>query len=467
MATADNLFQLQLEAYYRNIIPQGKLLRQLAAGIHISDAELWQLYRDQNERASVSYVALNPLSRVADSEIEVTAAETERYYDENLEEFLVPASATVVSVAIGKAPTPADTTAVLARLDELAQSIEDGEDFAELAERESSDEATAPLGGDLGVFGPGAMVAPFDSAVFAAAVGEPTGPVRTTFGAHLIEVTERWGRDSARARHILLPFARTDDSEIELLSAADSLEELGETMPLAEAAALLGLEADTADMLESFPFLVGAGDVAEGGEWLFDEETQPGDVSPVFENREAFYAVELVSAEASRHLTREEAESSIRRTLADEKKVAVAVDEAREVADEVASGRALSEVALEFGLELRDAGPFTRIDLAPGLGRYNAATGTAFGLEVGEVSGVVEANRNAYVIEKTGFEAADSLAWVEQVALQRLQVISAIQQTRLDQWIEALRANARIVDRREQVLSPADDQEALPLPPMF
>ena len=465
VATADNLMQLQLEAYYRDVIPRGKLLRQVSSGIYVSDAELWSAYRDLNERASVSYVSFEPLSRVSDDQIEILAEEVSRYYDDNQEEFLVPASAGVISVAFTKAPTSADTTAVIDMASDLRQSILDGEDFGEVAMRESTDEATAPDGGDLGVFAQGTMVAEFDSAVFATSLGRVTEPVHTSFGVHLIEVSERWGQDSAQARHILLPFVRTDESEIDLLATADSLEELGESMPLTDAAVSLGLETDTVDLIETLPIVPGAGDVAEGGEWVFDPETTVGDVSPVFENPTTFYAIEVVSIDPARTLSLEEAEPAIRGNIGTDKKVAAALDEARELAAEVQEGRTLAEVAREFGLEVRDAGPFARNDFVPGLGRHNAAVGTAFGLEIGEVSDAVEANRNAYVMERTGFEAADSLAWLEQVDVQRAQAVGAIQQQRLTQWIEALRANASIVDRREQVLAPADDQ--LPLPPVF
>lgn len=467
VAMADNLVQLQLEAYYRDIIPRGKLLRQVSLGIHLSDAELWSAYRDLNETASVSYVSFDPTERISDDEIEITDAEISRYYSDNREDFLVPASAGVISVSFSKAPTAADTAAVLTSADEIRQAILDGEDFGEAAARESADEATAPDGGSLGVFSQGDMVAPFDSAVFAAPLNRITGPVQTSFGVHLIEVLERWGQDSAQARHILLPFERTEESEIDMLALADSLEELGEFMPLADAAETLGLEADTLDLIETLPIIPGAGDVAEGGEWIFDPETAVGDVSPVFENRSSFYGIELVSIDPSRYLTEEEAEAAIRGTIGVDKKVAVALEEAGEFAAEVHSGRSMAEVAREYGVEVRDAGPFSRNAFALGLGQHNAAVGTAFGLDVGEISDAVEANRNAYVIEKTGSEPADSLAWVEQIDQQRFQSVTVIQQQRLAQWIEALRATARIVDRREDVLNPPDDQQGLPLPPVF
>lgn len=464
-ATPEQL--MGLEAYYRDVIPRGKLLRQVSAGVHISDAELWRTYRDENEMASVRYVAFDPLVRVSDDQIEVTADDVSRHYSENREDFAFPATANAVSVAVAKAPTAADTAAVQERAAQLREELLAGADFAETAREESADEATAEAGGDLGVFGKGTMVPAFDSAVFATRLDQVTEPVSTRFGVHLIEVSERWGQDSAQARHILLPIERTDESEFDLLEMADSLEELGEAMPLAEAAAVLGLEADTVEMTESLPLVPGAGEVSEGGDWIFDPETVPGDVSPVFENRTAFYALELVSIDPAGYVTEEEADEAIRRTLGTERKVAAAMEEAREMVAEVRGGRPLDEVAREMGLEVQEAGPFSRLGFVPGLGFRTAAVGAAFGLELGEVSDAVEANQNAFVIEKAGSEAADSAAWAGQLDNQRAQAVATIREERLAQWIDALRESARIVDRREEVLAPPDETQQPGLPPVF
>jgi len=457
----------ELENYYRTIIPRAKLLRQVGSGLYVSENDLWHTYRTQNEKASARFVAFDPLVRISEDQFEITEDEVGDYYDENREDYFVPASARVIIVAISKTPTEADTAAVLTRAEELRQEILDGADFAELAQTESSDETTAAEGGDLGVFPRDRMVPAFDSAVFAARLNRVTEPVRTTYGIHLVEVTQRWGRDSAQARHILLPFERTEDSEIALYTAADSLEELGESTTLTEAAIQLGIEADTVEFLENYPFAPVAGDVADGGEWAFDPETSPGDVSLVSENRLAFYAMELVSGDASHYLTQQEAEIAIRAAIATLKKVEAAMDEARDLSEQVRGGRPFAEVAREFGLELRDAGPFTRTEFVSGLGQYNAAVGTAFGLEVGEVSGAVQANQNAFVIERTGSEAADSLTWAGQMELQREQLLAAIREQRLVEWIEALRAEADIVDRREEVLNPPEDANQIQLPAVF
>jgi peptidyl-prolyl cis-trans isomerase C len=73
---------------------------------------------------------------------------------------------------------------------DLKAKITDGEDFAALA-REHSKCPSGRDGGNLGTFGPGQMVKEFDEVVFSAPVNEVQGPVKTQFGYHLLEVTER------------------------------------------------------------------------------------------------------------------------------------------------------------------------------------------------------------------------------------------------------------------------------------
>lgn len=72
----------------------------------------------------------------------------------------------------------------------LKTQIENGSDFAELAKQHSSCPSGA-RGGALGEFSQGQMVPEFDRVVFNDDVGKVHGPVRTQFGYHLIEITNR------------------------------------------------------------------------------------------------------------------------------------------------------------------------------------------------------------------------------------------------------------------------------------
>lgn len=73
---------------------------------------------------------------------------------------------------------------------ELLTQLEGGADFAELAKANSTDTGSGANGGDLGWFGLGMMVKPFEDAVVAAEVGKVAGPVQSDFGFHLILVKQ-------------------------------------------------------------------------------------------------------------------------------------------------------------------------------------------------------------------------------------------------------------------------------------
>ena len=71
---------------------------------------------------------------------------------------------------------------------DLYDEIKNGKSFAEAAQ-ENSLCPSRQNGGDLGFFGKGMMVKPFEDAAFSLEVGELSQPVETQFGWHLIEVT--------------------------------------------------------------------------------------------------------------------------------------------------------------------------------------------------------------------------------------------------------------------------------------
>lgn len=76
------------------------------------------------------------------------------------------------------------------KANELKTQLDGGADFAELAKANSTDTGSGANGGDLGWFGLGMMVKPFEEAVVAAEIGKVAGPIKTDFGFHLILVNE-------------------------------------------------------------------------------------------------------------------------------------------------------------------------------------------------------------------------------------------------------------------------------------
>ncbi len=440
---------IQLENYYRSQIPRSKLLRQVTAGTYVSDAELWQMWRDQTETATVEYVQLSP-SVLVPGDVPVTDAEIRNYYRENEEEFARPATARVTLAYISKTATPADTLAALERALTWREDLLAGADFAQIAGSESDDAASRASGGDLGQFGRGEMVPPFDSVAFSLPVGELSEPVETAYGFHLIEVLNRQG-DTVQARHLLASFDPTEEALDRLYTRADSLEMLAERTDFTRAARVVDASLqEGVSISRDQSYVTGVGSVLEAVEWVEAEQQlpEPLEVSPVFETPEAFY---LVAVEAYRPAGRTplaEATPEIRRQLILRKKTEEARRIGQTMVAEVRGGKSLDEAAREKGLSMETTEPFTRMGFNPAFGQANAVTGAAFGVPIGQVSDVLETPGGLFIIRPTERTEADRAQFEAEKEQLREFALYQLQQEALARWMAELRAAAEIVDRR-------------------
>ena len=110
------------------------------------------------------------------SEVEVTPADIEAYYNENKAQFEQPASREVRHILVKNK----------AKADQIHQQLENGGNFAQLARQFSTDTASKKDGGKF-TAQKGATVAPFDKVAFELETGELSAPVKTQFGWHIIE----------------------------------------------------------------------------------------------------------------------------------------------------------------------------------------------------------------------------------------------------------------------------------------
>lgn len=133
------------------------------------------LHLENEERGYVSARALEAVVRGAVTDAALQAAYDARFADAAPQTEYNAAHILVADEAKAK---------------ELLAELEAGADFAELAKTNSTDTGSGAVGGDLGWFGLGMMVKPFEEAVVAAEVGKVAGPVQSDFGFHLILVKE-------------------------------------------------------------------------------------------------------------------------------------------------------------------------------------------------------------------------------------------------------------------------------------
>ena len=127
--------------------------------------------------------------------ISLSDSETKEYYDKNPEQFKLPeqVKASHILIKVDRAAEEPVKKAAMEEMVKIQKRINNGEDFAALA-REYSQCPSSEKGGDLGFFGRGQMVPPFEKAAFALKPGEVSGIVETEFGYHIIKVTDK--RDS-------------------------------------------------------------------------------------------------------------------------------------------------------------------------------------------------------------------------------------------------------------------------------
>ncbi len=149
--------------------------------------------KDMQDFTRKDIVIANLIESQFVSKSAVSEAEARKFYDENLEKyFKKPESARASHILIGtdEKSTPEERKKAKEKAEALLKRVKAGEDFAAIAKSDSTCPSSSQ-GGDLGTFGRGQMVAPFEQAAFALKPGEVSGVVETQFGYHIIKLTEK------------------------------------------------------------------------------------------------------------------------------------------------------------------------------------------------------------------------------------------------------------------------------------
>lgn len=451
----------ELENYYREIIPRNRLFQRVASGIYVPDSELWRMYRDRTETATIRYVMLEPARIVPDAAVTVTDEEIERWYRDHEDEFMRDPRAHVRFVTIDASVTAEDSAAALQRARELRGRIVAGDDFGEIARAESGDPASASRDGAIGTLRRDQQGVPesINDVIWSIAPNQVSEPVLSPYGYHLLRVGERTD-STAQVSQVLVPIELTREREDFILSRADSLEDLAERYTLDRAAQDLGLQVREASVTEAEAFVPGVGSLEEVAIWAFQDAEADGEVSPLLESGDQFMVAELVRRTPEQVAPLDEVRAQIRLTLIAGKKLERARVTARDMVDRIRQGATFEQVASGAGLQVQQAGPFTRIDLVPGIGRANAVIGAAFGLQPGQTSGAVEANDNLYIVQLVSKTEANREEWEAQKLQQSQSITAALEEARIRQYMAELREKAEVVDQRREAARAAQQAAA-------
>lgn len=167
-------------------VPSEAEFKQLLGENQITESDL----RVQIERDMAIGQLIN--KEVA-QKVMISDEESKTYYDTHPQSFVQPeqVKASHILVKVDAAATEAQKAEARKKITDVQQKLKKGEDFAALAENYSEDTTTSKKGGDLGYFGRGQMVEPFEKAAFSLKTGEISGIVESSYGYHLIKVADK------------------------------------------------------------------------------------------------------------------------------------------------------------------------------------------------------------------------------------------------------------------------------------
>jgi len=223
ISASDVLAELQRapEASRQSALSNPDTVQQIASNLLVrrvlaAEAERDQLLQDPTTAAALAVARDRVLSDARLARLDAQNAPSEaaldayarNLYQANLAKFERPAQTRARHILLDNKGTDS-----LKKAQELLIQLRAGASFEDLAKANSTDTASAARGGDLGFFGPGQMVRPFEDAVNALAKpGDLSEPVESQFGYHIIRLEERREKGPqpyAEVRSQLMNDART------------------------------------------------------------------------------------------------------------------------------------------------------------------------------------------------------------------------------------------------------------------
>jgi peptidyl-prolyl cis-trans isomerase D len=194
-----DLAQLTLNAFFerREVRVQRFAAADQASRVQPADVDIERFYQENPalfqapEQADVEYLVLD--AAALQQSVTLNEADVRSYYEQNVSRLSGNeerrASHILLSVPAGAPATEKD--ALRQRAQALLEQVRKApQTFAAVAKAESKDPGSAANGGDLDYFGRGAMVKPFEDAVFALEKGAISDVVETDFGFHIIQLTD-------------------------------------------------------------------------------------------------------------------------------------------------------------------------------------------------------------------------------------------------------------------------------------
>ncbi len=322
-----------------------------------------------------------------------------------------------------------------------------GADFAKLAKEKSADKGSAVRGGDLGWFGKGQMVKPFEKAAFSGRVGKILRPVKTRYGYHIIKVTGKTKYKFVVEKIVnkIEPSGTTTDK---IYNDAGDFSYLAKKNDFVKEANLVHYK-----ISETPPFKINSSTIPGLGankaliHFAFDNSV--GDVSDVFKVP-AGYVVAIVSNEIKAGFKPfEKVKKSIEYWVKREKKREGAYEIAKQIRAKIGNNSDLMIAKKVYPQAIiSKAQNFTHGKAIPGIGMEPKLTEYALTAKLNTLSDAIKGNRGGYLFRVTDRTKFDSTSYSIQFNTIRDELLQAKRARMYSQWLEKVKENSDIVDNR-------------------
>jgi len=334
--------------------------------------------------------------------------------------------------------------------DSLKTAIENGSDFAALALEFSTDRGSAMQGGELGWFGRGQMVKPFEIAAFNNKINEVT-IVPSQFGLHIVQTTKR-GKETRQVQvaylvRNVIPSTQTYQNVYAQASkfagentSKQKFDKAVEEQELEKKSAVLRENDRQIQGLDNARVLVRAAFESKAGEILKDSQG-----STIFDLGENFVIATLVSATEEGIADFESVKQRVNLAVLKEKKSQFLIDKMKKA---IESKTNLTAIASELGTTVRSAKDisFSSFQI-PGAGVEPALVGAATALEPDVISKPVAGNNGVFLVKVTSvnMDAEDP-----DIETEKIRLAGELNFRANSAAFSALRENAKIIDRRSK-----------------
>jgi peptidyl-prolyl cis-trans isomerase D len=348
------------------------------------------------EKRKVKY-ALIDIQAIRDR-ITVSPQDVQRFYEDNAQQFSTPEQVRASHILL---KTDGKNEADVKKLaDEIAAKAKGGADFAALAKQYSEDESNKAKGGDLDFFGRGQMVPEFDTAAFSLEPGQISDPVKTSFGYHVIKLTEK---RAATSRPLAEVQAQIED-QIKWERAQDQAQRMADDLTsqiktpadLDTVAKAQGLVVSESGFFSREEPISGLGLAPAAAEQAFS--LADGAVSPAIRTPQGFAFLAVTGKQDAYVPNLEEVKARVRDDVLKKKAVDAAQQKATEVAGTLKSGN-FEAAAKAAGLEVKTTDLIARGAPIGEMGVSPAVDAVAFTLPANAVSDPITTDTGAVVVK--------------------------------------------------------------------